>query len=199
MKGLCRRSIRSNGNWMIPGPARRAGRTDNKQSNPPNGAPKILAEKGSLSDQLAELTEREEEREQVDDRIHSLEHQIRNLLKDRDRNEKKIKELRDERHALQVQRRSLEKQTRDLEEYLHVMRTMTSYTRTRRDYEHLILRLSAQQEEALRRIDLSSDFLITGGRERETLVLLKAIGKKSERATSPFSPIRTPLPNTINI
>ena len=144
---------------------------------------KILAEKGSLSDQLSELKEREEEREQVDDRIHSLEHQIRNLLKDRDRNEKKIKELRDERHALQVQRRSLEKQTRDLEEYLHVMRTMTSYTRTRRDYEHLILRLSAQQEEALRRIDLSSDFLITGGPGTgKTLVLLKAIGKKSEKS-----------------
>jgi len=144
---------------------------------------KILAEKGSLSDQLSELKEREEEREQVDDRIHSLEHQIRNLLKDKDRNEKKIKELRDERHVLQVQRRSLEKQTRDLEEYLHVMRTMTSYTRTRRDYEHLILRLSAQQEEALRRIDLSSDFLITGGPGTgKTLVLLKAIGKKSEKS-----------------
>ena len=64
-----------------------------------------------------------------------------------------------------------------------MMRTMTSYTRTRRDYEHLILRLSAQQEEALRRIDLSSDFLITGGPGTgKTLVLLKAIGKKSEKS-----------------
>ena len=144
---------------------------------------KTLAEKGSLADQLAELKEREEERERVDEHIHSLEHQIQKLQRDKDRNEKKIKELRDERFDLQEQRRSLERQTRDLEEYLHVMRTMTSYTRTRRDYERLILRLSAQQEEALRQIDLSNDFLITGGPGTgKTLVLLKAIEKKSEKS-----------------
>ncbi|NLZ77316.1 MAG: AAA family ATPase [Spirochaetales bacterium] len=144
---------------------------------------KVLAEKGSLSDQLTELEEREEERERVDEHIHSLENRIRRLLKDKDRNEKKIKELRDERFDLKEQRRSLERRTRDLEEYLHVMRTMTSYTRTRRDYERLVLRLSARQEEALGRIDLSDDVLIAGGPGTgKTLVLLKAIEKSPKES-----------------
>ena len=141
----------------------------------------LLTKEDSLSDQLAELQTREAELTRLKELLRLNEGKIGRLSKSAEDNEAKNKELRKERYELQEQLRALDKKSSSLQEYIEALRSLTFYTRTRRDYERLIMRLSPEQEAALSHIDLDEDFLITGGPGTgKTLVLLKAIEKRTE-------------------
>lgn len=65
-----------------------------------------------------------------------------------------------------------------LKEHISYLQRLSTYSRTRREYEQNILRLSPDQEEALGKIRLQHDFLIKGcAGTGKTLVLLKAFEK----------------------
>jgi len=64
---------------------------------------------------------------------------------------------------------------RDLERYLGHLARFTLYTRTRRDYERSLMRLTPEQREAVDEIRPGHDFLIRGGAGTgKTIVLLHA-------------------------
>ena len=62
--------------------------------------------------------------------------------------------------------------------YLETVGSLTSYTRTRLDFERDITRLTPEQQDVLDSISLTNDFLIKGGAGTgKTLVLIKALEK----------------------
>lgn len=64
------------------------------------------------------------------------------------------------------------------EEYISNLQRMLTYTRTRNDFEHSILRLTAEQQDAVDRIKFKKDYLIKGSAGTgKSLVLLKAVEK----------------------
>lgn len=65
--------------------------------------------------------------------------------------------------------------SRDLERYLEHLARFTLYTRTRRDYERSLMRLTPEQRDALEEIRPGHDWLIRGGAGTgKTIVLLHA-------------------------
>ena len=67
---------------------------------------------------------------------------------------------------------------RDLERYLEHLARFTLYTRTRRDYERSLMRLTPEQRDALDEIRPGHDFLIRGGAGTgKTIVLLHAFDR----------------------
>lgn len=67
------------------------------------------------------------------------------------------------------------------EDYISNLQRMLTYTRTRNDFEHSILRLTAEQQEAVDRIKFKKDYLIKGSAGTgKSLVLLKAVEKLIE-------------------
>ena len=87
------------------------------------------------------------------------------------------KEKGEVKEELQQKIKDLEKMAR-IRDYLTKLKRLTNYTRTRADYEKQVLTLSDEQNDALERISLSTDFLIQGpAGTGKTLVLLKALQK----------------------
>ena len=64
------------------------------------------------------------------------------------------------------------------ENYISNLQRMLTYTRTRNDFEHSILRLTSEQQEAVDRIKFRKDYLVRGSAGTgKSLVLLKAVEK----------------------
>ncbi|MDC7225963.1 MAG: AAA family ATPase [Spirochaetales bacterium] len=69
-------------------------------------------------------------------------------------------------------------QLQDADDYLENLSRLTSYTRTRLDFERDVTRLTPEQQGVLENINLTDDFLIKGGAGTgKTLVLIKALEK----------------------
>ncbi|MCX7030933.1 MAG: AAA family ATPase, partial [Spirochaetes bacterium] len=90
----------------------------------------------------------------------------------------RVDELRRALNDATLERTRLAKELegyRDLERYLEHLARFTLYTRTRRDYERSLMRLTPEQREALEEIRPGHDFLIRGGAGTgKTIVLLHA-------------------------
>ena len=72
--------------------------------------------------------------------------------------------------------------------YINDLARLTGYTRTRFEYERDITRLTDEQEEILKCINLTDDFLIKGGAGTgKTLVLIKALEKALELGRNELS------------
>ena len=72
----------------------------------------------------------------------------------------------------------LQKRFGNYEEYISNLQRMLTYTRTRNDFEHTILRLTTEQKEAVNRIKFQKDYLIRGSAGTgKSFVLLKSVEK----------------------
>ena len=72
-----------------------------------------------------------------------------------------------------------------VEEYISYNERLTHYSRTRRDYETSIIKLTVEQQNVVDNISLERDFLIKGSAGTgKTLVLLKAIEKLHKNSSS---------------
>jgi hypothetical protein len=93
----------------------------------------------------------------------------------------RVEALRAELNNLTQQKKTLADELarfRDLNLYVEHLNRFTIYTRTRRDYERSLMRLTAEQQSALDAIGPGHDFLIRGGAGTgKTIVLLHAYGK----------------------
>ena len=93
----------------------------------------------------------------------------------------RVDALRAELNALAQQRKTLDEELakfRDLDLYVEHLNRFTIYTRTRRDYERSLMRLTAEQQAALDGITLGHDFHVRGGAGTgKTIVLLHAYAK----------------------
>ncbi len=68
------------------------------------------------------------------------------------------------------------------ENYISNLQRMLTYTRTRNDFEHSILRLTSEQDDAVNRIKFKKDYLVKGSAGTgKSLVLLKAVEKLIEQ------------------
>lgn len=76
------------------------------------------------------------------------------------------------------------------ESYISNLKRMLTYTRTRNDFEHSILRLTSEQQDAVERIKFKKDYLIKGSAGTgKSLVLLKTVEKLiDETKNSEYKP-----------
>ncbi len=97
----------------------------------------------------------------------------------------KAEALRQERGELKKQLGQLRKNLDsygDMESYIEVLKRLTTYTRTRLQYEQKILRLTPEQQGVLNQISFNRDFLVKGGAGTgKTLVLLEALKRAQSR------------------
>jgi len=112
----------------------------------------------------------------------------------------RVDALRTELNSLEQQKKALGTELerfRDLDVYVEHLNRFTVYTRTRRDYERGLMRLTAEQQEALDVIAPGHDFLIRGGAGTgKTIVLLHAYGRARKLLASELGlgkPTRTVL------
>ena len=112
----------------------------------------------------------------------------------------RVDALRAELNSLEMQKKALGAELerfRDLDLYVEHLNRFTVYTRTRRDYERGLMRLTAEQQEALDVIAPGHDFLIRGGAGTgKTIVLLHAYGRARKLLASELGlgkPTRTVL------
>ncbi|HOE08309.1 MAG TPA: UvrD-helicase domain-containing protein [Treponemataceae bacterium] len=111
-------------------------------------------------------------------------------------NKEKIDELRRKKHEAEQEaslaRKELQRQLSELadaEEYIASLSRMSTYTRTRYDYEQSLLRLTKEQESIVNMVKFDRDFLIKGSAGTgKSLVLLNTLAKLvKENATSFFN------------
>jgi len=112
----------------------------------------------------------------------------------------RVDALRAELNSLEQQKKALAadlERFRDLDLYVEHLNRFTVYTRTRRDYERSLMRVTAEQQEALDLIAPGHDFLIRGGAGTgKTIVLLHAYGRARKLLASELGlgkPTRTVL------
>jgi len=124
------------------------------------------------------------EAENYSRKISLLESELRLLKSGKDESstetvELNVKKERAEDDKTQAQSRIDE--LVDAKEYLGGLCRLSSYTRTRFDFERDITRLTAEQQKVLDGISLTDDFLVKGGAGTgKTLVLIKALEKALE-------------------
>jgi predicted nuclease with TOPRIM domain len=98
--------------------------------------------------------------------------------------DKRVDQLRGERARLREERKGLlgrMKVYEDLERYVRNLGRFSLYTTTRMDYERALMRLTPEQEDAVRAIDRESDFLVRGGAGTgKSLILIEALRRSLE-------------------
>ena len=118
-----------------------------------------------LMQELEELHHLEEEKSELEEDLKLTNANLAALAKKGLLSEEKNKSLREERQALTLRLREAESRLTELsalQGYTEDLKRIVSYTRTRRDYESSLIRLSSEQKEVLTRIPEHGDFLITG-------------------------------------
>jgi hypothetical protein len=110
--------------------------------------------------------------------LEALEAEVRREKERADAKAGRVDELRRSLNDARMEREKLLNELegyRDLERYLAHLARFTLYTRTRRDYERGLMRLTPEQREAVDEIRPGHDFLIRGGAGTgKTIVLLHA-------------------------
>ncbi|EID84222.1 Superfamily I DNA and RNA helicase [Treponema sp. JC4] len=100
-------------------------------------------------------------------------------------NKERIDELRREKNEVEQANRKTQKELQtqiekltDAENYIDNLSRMTSYTRTRYDYEQSLVHLTRQQQSIVNQVKFSRDFLVKGSAGTgKSLVLLKTLEK----------------------
>jgi hypothetical protein len=107
----------------------------------------------------------------------------------------RVDALREELNNLNQQKKALADELvkfRDLDLYVEHLNRFTVYTRTRRDYERSLMRLTAEQQAALDAITPGHDFLVRGGAGTgKTIVLLHAYGRARRDLFTPRTVLLT--------
>ena len=144
---------------------------------------KALADRLMASNQQLEQTvlDYQNLREQMRTAYHELgekEHQLRELEAAQEKSQEKIDELRGQTFALKCTVREKQQQLAEQKEvgsYVEALRSFAVCTRTRRQYESQVIRLTAEQNALLDKLSFEQDSLIKGGAgSGKTLVLMKA-------------------------
>jgi hypothetical protein len=135
-------------------------------------------------------------------RVEQLDSDLRQrtaeLARERARAEGKserVDALREELNTLAQQKKKLDEEAakfRDLDLYVEHLNRFTLYTRTRRDYERSLMRLTAEQQFALDAITPGHDYLVRGGAGTgKTIVLLHAYGRARRDLFTPRTVLLT--------
>ena len=163
---------------------------------------KAIKQIKSLSEQNNDMLEKVTQLGQVQSQLEAMSSKLKALQFDYDqqitsskKDKERIDQLRkakneEEQKNLKVQKElqaQLEKLS-DAEEYMQNLNRMTSYTRTRYDFEQSLVHLTKEQESIVNQVKFNRDFLIKGSAGTgKSLVLLKTLEKLlAEQSASLF-------------
>lgn len=144
-----------------------------------------VSEKKDLALQVQELNGLKEDYEVLQWNLKVQTADFDKLIEKNKSNQEKIDRLRKEKNQVQEEIRKTEKilqekihSLADAELYLSNLVRMTSYTRTRFDYEQSLIKLTSQQSSVVNMVTFGKDFLIKGSAGTgKSLVLLKTLEK----------------------
>ena len=163
---------------------------------------KAIKQIKSLSEQNNDMLEKVTKLGQLQTQLDAMSSKLKALQFDYDqqitsskKDKERINQLRkakneEEQKNLKVQKElqtQLEKLS-DAEEYIQNLNRMTSYTRTRYDFEQSLVHLTKEQESIVNQVKFNRDFLIKGSAGTgKSLVLLKTLEKLlAEQSASLF-------------
>ena len=153
-------------------------------------------ESSALNRKLSDYNENIRKLIEAENKLKKTKAEYKKLKNISEHRKEKNEELR---HKLSRQKDKLKEQEKDaeeaqdlvsvcgcsVEEYIAYNERLSHYSRTRRDYETSIIKLSKEQQEVLDMISLEKDFLIKGSAGTgKTLILLKAIEKLHKDSNS---------------
>lgn len=129
------------------------------------------------------------ELELVSSKLKTLQLDYEQQIAKNKQNKERIDELRRAKNDAEQENRKTQKELQarieklsDAENYIDNLSRMTSYTRTRYDYEQSLVHLTRQQQSIVNQVKFSRDFLIKGSAGTgKSLVLLKTLEKLIEQ------------------
>ena len=130
---------------------------------------------------LPQLIKESSEYLDLQNQLENIKKRCENYEIDINKTEQINNELKNELENYESKQIELQKRFGNYEEYISNLQRMLTYTRTRNDFEHAILRLTTEQKEAVNRIKFQKDYLIRGAAGTgKSFVLLKSVEKLLE-------------------
>ena len=138
-----------------------------------------------MAQKVEELESKKKELELVSTKLRTLQLDYDQQITKNKQNKEGIDELRREKNEVEQENRKTQKELKaqiekltDAETYIDNLSRMTSYTRTRYDYEQSLVHLTRQQQSIVNQVKFSRDFLVKGSAGTgKSLVLLKTLEK----------------------
>ena len=138
-----------------------------------------------MAQKVEELESKKKELELVSAKLRTLQLDYEQQITKNKQNKERIDELRREKNEVEQANRKTQKELQaqiekltDAENYIDNLSRMTSYTRTRYDYEQSLVHLTRQQQSIVNQVRFSRDFLVKGSAGTgKSLVLLKTLEK----------------------
>jgi len=138
-------------------------------------------------EEIDELKALERGNAQLKNELDAVKRQLEDKTTLAEMRDSKIDELRQKKRNLEDQLKESQKKAQELEpvrEHLSYLERLSNYSRTRRDYERSIIKLTPEQNDVLNKIKLNHDYLVKGSAGTgKTLVLLKALAKAFEQGS----------------
>lgn len=129
--------------------------------------------------QLQEYESRQAELATLESRIEQYSFELQQVHRRVKAKDQKVDRLRHERAELRGERNRLLRmmtQYQELERYIQNLGRVSVYTRTRLDYEHTLMRLTPEQEEAVAAIEDKTDILVRGSAGTgKSLILIEGL------------------------
>lgn len=146
---------------------------------------RLALENSDMTAKVDELESKQKELSSLNTKLKALQEDYDEQIANNRKNKEKIDELRRLKNEAEMENRKAQETIQeqisklsDAQSYIDNLARMTSYTRTRYDYEQSLLRLTREQESIVNQVKFEHDFLVKGSAGTgKSLVLLKTLEK----------------------
>lgn len=146
---------------------------------------RLSSSNADMAQKVEELESKKKELELISAKLRTLQLDYEQQITKNKQNKDRIDKLRREKNEIEQANRKTQKELQaqiekltDAEKYIDNLSRMTSYTRTRYDYEQSLVHLTRQQQSIVNQVRFSRDFLVKGSAGTgKSLVLLKTLEK----------------------
>ena len=146
---------------------------------------RLSSSNADMAQKVEELESKKKELELISAKLRTLQLDYEQQITKNKQNKDRIDKLRREKNEIEQANRKTQKELQaqiekltDVENYIDNLSRMTSYTRTRYDYEQSLVHLTHQQQSIVNQVKFSRDFLVKGSAGTgKSLVLLKTLEK----------------------
>ena len=146
---------------------------------------RLSKENSNMVVKVSELENNLNKLSNLDSKLKTLQQDYDQQIENNKKNKDRIDELRRLKNQEEMKNRDAQKiiqeqiaKLTDAQDYIDNLARMTSYTRTRYDYEQSLLRLTREQESIVNQVKFEHDFLVKGSAGTgKSLVLLKTLEK----------------------
>ena len=150
---------------------------------------RLALENSDMTAKVDELESKQKELSSLNTKLKALQEDYDEQIANNRKNKEKIDELRRLKNEAEMENRKAQETIQeqisklsDAQSYIDNLARMTSYTRTRYDYEQSLLRLTREQESIVNQVKFEHDFLVKGSAGTgKSLVLLKTLEKLIQR------------------